>query len=179
MQIEKEDNGCVLVINGRRFNFAGNVDATAATVAEAAMKHALREPPGEWRKGLPLAPGRYFYRNIKGKPKYIGCETFSEPCPNVSGYTFIIAQSNAPTFAQANKKLMDWIHTPNQRREWMQRSLMSRDDAAPVTCHTCGEPVDYDAAVACSRCGEPCHKGCVNEESLCETCYHQLRRDGV
>ena len=41
MRITKEDNGCVLVVNGRRFGFGGNADAIAAEVAVAALKHAL------------------------------------------------------------------------------------------------------------------------------------------
>jgi hypothetical protein len=116
--------------------------------------------------------------SIRGKPKYIGCEIFSEPSPTISGYTFVIHQINEENYDHAHAKLLQWIHTPNQRREWLQRSLVSRDDA-PINCKTCGETVDYDAAVACSRCGQPCHQGCVNEERLCETCYHRLRRDGV
>lgn len=66
--------------------------------------------------------------SIKGEPEYLGCEIFSEPSPTVSNkFTFIIWQVEDKDFDMAHHRLRQWIHTPNCRREWMQRSLMSRD----------------------------------------------------
>jgi hypothetical protein len=42
LQLELEPSGCVLVVEGLRYNFGGHSDKVAAAVAAEAIRHAIR-----------------------------------------------------------------------------------------------------------------------------------------